>query len=151
MQLTNETILHASRLEAIRQGDVTILLDPAGPNWAGADEAGRAILEQFDGRRTLGDIIRAYAAKTSYEPAKAWHHVNTIARDALRQGLLSPEPVVRSPYAGRAAHLTRRALTELWLHTNNSCNLACRHCLVSSGPDGDKGLPTEKFLEVIAQ
>ncbi|MBI4575071.1 MAG: methyltransferase domain-containing protein, partial [Planctomycetes bacterium] len=31
------------------------------------------------------------------------------------------------------------------------CNLACTHCLVSSGPDGDPGLPTGRVLDAIAQ
>jgi len=40
-------------------------------------------------------------------------------------------------------------LRELWIHTNNSCNLSCDHCLVSSGPDGDKGLDGESLLGLI--
>lgn len=150
MILTDETVLHKPMIESSRLDGVTLLLDPAGPNWAGTDERGKHIMELVDGKRAFGEIVRIYAAETGVELAKAWHHVETIVRDALRQQILSPTPVHRAPYAGRAAHLTQRSLTELWLHTNNSCNLACSHCLVSSGPDGDKGMPTEPFLKVIA-
>jgi radical SAM protein with 4Fe4S-binding SPASM domain len=54
-------------------------------------------------------------------------------------------------YAGREAFLSDEPLTDLWIHTNNSCNLSCAHCLVSSGPDGDTGLPTKVLLDVIDQ
>jgi radical SAM protein with 4Fe4S-binding SPASM domain len=151
MTLTDTTVLHKPALESTRLDGLAILLDPAGPNWGGTDERGKRILELFDGRRTLGEVIRVYSAETGFELEKARHHVETITRDALRQALLSPEPIRRVPYAGRSGHLSRRSLSELWIHTNNSCNLTCSHCLVSSGPDGDKGLPAEKFLKVIAE
>lgn len=151
MVLTDNLILHAPSVETMGLDGVIILLDPAGPNWAGTDEMGSRILALFDGKRTFGEVVRAYAAATGYELTKAWHHVETLTQDALRQQLLSTSPIARTPYPGRSAYLTRRTLSELWLHTNNSCNLACSHCLVSSGPDGDKGLPTEQFLRVIAE
>ncbi|MBI3995519.1 MAG: radical SAM protein, partial [Nitrospirae bacterium] len=151
MILTDETVLHKPTLERSRINGVTILLDPTGPNWAGTNETGSRILALFDGKRTFGEVVRAYAAETGYEPAKSWQHVETITQDALRQQLLSTLPIARRAYPGRSAYLTSRTLSELWLHTNNSCNLACSHCLVSSGPEGDKGLSTEQFQKVLAE
>ena len=69
-------------------------------------------------------------------------------REAERRGFASPEPRLPAPYRGRARHLAPR-LRELWLHTNNSCNLACDHCLVSSGPGGDPGLDTDALFALI--
>jgi MoaA/NifB/PqqE/SkfB family radical SAM enzyme/SAM-dependent methyltransferase len=40
-------------------------------------------------------------------------------------------------------------LRELWLHTNNSCNLACTHCLVSSGPGETPGLAPQQLRRVV--
>ncbi len=148
--LTHETVLHAPIRETLTLDGVTVLLDPAGPNWIGTDERGRRILDLFDGTRTFGQVVRAYAAEAKLDFTAAWQHVDTLARDAIRRGMLADRPIAREPYRGRASHLGPRRLTELWLHTNNSCNLACSHCLVSSGPDGDKGLPTDELLRVIA-
>ena len=75
--------------------------------------------------------------------------METIARDALRQNFLTEEPRTVGTYEGRSAHLANTTLAELWIHTNNSCNLTCSHCLVNSGPDGDKGLPTDVLLTLI--
>ncbi|MEW6681811.1 MAG: methyltransferase domain-containing protein [Nitrospirota bacterium] len=148
--LTHETVLHVPIRETMTLDGVTVLLDPAGPNWIGTDERGRRILDLFDGTRTFGQVVRAYAAEAKLDFAAAWQHVDTLARDAIRRGMLAHQPIAREPYRGRASHLGPRRLTELWLHTNNSCNLACSHCLVSSGPDGDKGLPTDALLRVTA-
>ncbi|MFZ5863931.1 MAG: methyltransferase domain-containing protein [Nitrospirota bacterium] len=150
MNLTHEMVLHAPPRETLTQNGVRVLLDPAGPNWIGTDERGRRILDLFDGAHTFGQVVRAYAAEAKLDVVAAWQHVDTLARDAIRRGMLTDRPITRPPYLGRAAHLGPRRLTELWLHTNNSCNLACSHCLVSSGPDGDKGLPTDVLLRVIA-
>ncbi len=150
MNLTHDIVLHAPLRETLALDGVTVLIDPAGPNWVGTDERGQRILELFDGARTFGQVVRAYAAEAKLEFAAAWQHVDTLARDAIRRGMLADVPIVHPPYRGRASHLGPRRLTELWLHTNNSCNLACSHCLVSSGPDGDRGLPTERLLAVIA-
>src|SRR3989338_1773763 len=150
MNLTHDTVLHAPPREPLALDGVTVLVDPAGPNWVGTDERGRRILELFDGARTFDQVVRAYGAEAKVEFAAAWQHVDTLARDAVRRGMLADTPIVRPPYRGRASYLGSRRLTELWLHTNNSCNLACSHCLVSSGPDGDRGLPTHTLLKVIA-
>jgi len=150
MNLTHDTVLYAPLSETLALDGVTVLVDPAGPNWIGTDGRGRRILDLFDGSRTFGQVVRAYAAEAKLDGAAAWQHIDTLARDAVRRGMLADAPMVRPPYRGRASHLGSRRLTELWLHTNNSCNLACSHCLVSSGPDGDRGLPTHTLLKVIA-
>jgi len=149
--MDHTTVLYAPAHEVFREAGRVVLVDPARPNWVATDEVGARILALFDGKRTIAETTATYALATGLEWAKAWQHVDTLARDALRQRFLSETPAVPDAYAGRAAALTQRVLAELWIHTNNSCNLACRHCLVSSGPDGDRGLPTATLLDVIAQ
>ena len=138
-------------LETIDFGASKVLLDPQAPNWVATGEAGEKILRLFDGERSFDRVVRAYAAETGLETVKAWQHVETIARDALRQGFLHEEEVEPQPYEGREAFLQSEELSDLWIHTNNSCNLECRHCLVSSGPGGDRGLPTSTLLEIVGQ
>jgi radical SAM protein with 4Fe4S-binding SPASM domain len=151
MILTDDLILHAPFVEATQHDGMTLLIDPAGPNWAGTDAMGARILTLFNGKRKFGEVVRSYADETGFAFPKAWQHVETLTQDALRQQLLFTASIARAPYPGRTAYLTSHTLSELWIHTNNSCNLSCSHCLVSSGPDGDKGLSTEQFLRVIAE
>lgn len=51
-------------------------------------------------------------------------------------------------YRGRAEVLAAGALSELWLHVTNRCNLTCRHCLFASAPDDAAELPAERILEL---
>jgi len=153
MQIENHTVLHkTSNFHRLRDNGTVVVVDPAAPNWMATDERGDAIMARFDGSRSIAAVVREYVAERRLEWVKAWQHVETIARDALRQGLLAaaaPAPV--EPYQGRERFVAARDLEEIWIHTNNSCNLSCDHCLVSSGPDGDPGLATHEVLEIMRQ
>ena len=151
--ISSQSVLHPHYpgLEKINFNGTVVLIDPQGPNWVATDETGAGILRLFDGNRSVNQVVHAYAANTGFEPAKSWQHVETIARDALRHKFLVRSPMNLPSYDGREEYLKSGKLTELWIHTNNSCNLTCGHCLVSSGPDGDKGLSTSLLQDIITQ
>ena len=151
MNLTFETILHKAKSVAIQENGTTILLDPEKPNWLATDGQGESILNKFNGNRTFGQIVKEYGDEARFEWAKAWQHVETITRDALRQKFLTALEPEYVKYSGRHSVLKPDVLAELWIHTNNLCNLSCSHCLVSSGPDGDPGLPTEIIKNIITE
>lgn len=144
----NRAHWHAPPHVVLERDGLFVLLDPEAPNWIATDPRGARILSWLDGRSTLDDVAARYARDFAVEPAKAWLHTNRLVREAERRGFASPQPFVAAAYPGRSRYLTPR-LRELWLHTNNSCNLACEHCLVSSGPDGDRGLDGSRVLALI--
>ncbi len=133
-----QTVLFAPALARHQRNGTRVLIDAERPHWVATDARGERLLSLFDGRRRLDDIVGRYSASCGREPDKAWMHVHSFALDALREGLLRRDPPAHRPYAGRAASLELEQLRELWVHANNSCNLSCAHCLVSSGPDGDR-------------
>lgn len=152
MRLEDGTILYkAAPFHHLRENGSVVLVDPVAPNWLATDGRGEAILERFDGQRSFGNVVKEYAGESDIEWAKARQHVETIARDALRQGLLKTEMPETRPYEGRESYLEGGDLKEIWIHTNNTCNLTCSHCLVSSGPDGIQGLDTKDILDIIEQ
>jgi MoaA/NifB/PqqE/SkfB family radical SAM enzyme/SAM-dependent methyltransferase len=112
------------------------------------DERGAEILRQIDGR-TFGELVASYGNPRSLEAGKAWLHVHDFLQAGLRAGFLGTEPFSRAAYEGRSRYAKPEGLKELWLHTNNSCNLACSHCLVSSGPDGTQGLSAAALGRVV--
>jgi radical SAM protein with 4Fe4S-binding SPASM domain len=146
--VTERTPWHTPPHVALERNGIVVLVDPDAPNWIATDARGARILSGLDGRTTLEEATARYARESGVELAKAWLHVNRLVREAQRHRFASPEPVVAAPYPGRARYLSAR-LRELWIHTNNSCNLACEHCLVGSGPDGDRGMETERLLALI--
>ena len=52
-----------------------------------------------------------------------------------------------SPYLGRYANLETDRLSELWLHITNRCDLSCRHCLFTSGPQEGHELSYETIVQ----
>jgi radical SAM protein with 4Fe4S-binding SPASM domain len=145
---TERTAWYAPRHVVRERDGLVVLLDPETPNWISTDARGARILSWLDGLSTLEDVAVRYAREFAVESAKAWLHVDRFLREAARRGFASSEPFSVSPYPGRARYLEPR-LRELWLHTNNSCNLACEHCLVSSGPGGDRGMGPERLLPLV--
>ena len=128
-----------------------LALDPVQPNWIVTDDRGVRLLALFDGKTPLREVAVVYAADAGLDVARAWLHVETFARDALRHGFLSRDGAVPAPYLGRSVYLETDRLAELWLHVNDFCNLTCAHCLVSSGPERSPGLPTGRLSEAIDQ
>jgi MoaA/NifB/PqqE/SkfB family radical SAM enzyme/SAM-dependent methyltransferase len=140
MSFAEGTVLHAPPLTYLERDRLHLAIDPEGPNWLATDARGERLLRLVDGRRTAGEIVGEYARSTGVDLGKAWIHAHAFLAAARRQGIVSHSPVHRSPYAGRLAEAPPAGLRELWLHTTNSCNLTCTHCLVSSHPQGERGL-----------
>jgi radical SAM protein with 4Fe4S-binding SPASM domain len=149
MELGEKTILHAPPYSQIDLNGLFVLIDPEGPNWISTDSRGARIISYIDGKKTFNDIVKLYASEFNFDTAKAWAHIDSFVKDTLREKFTSLKPYVRAPYAGRSDYLRADHLSELWLHTNNSCNLQCTHCLVSSAPWEDKGMPTEEIKRII--
>ena len=151
MILNDSTLLRAREFSLMQVPCGVVALDPTNPNWLATDTRGAGLLAKFDGRTPLVEIVKDYASQTGLDPTRAWLQVETFARDALRQGFLSTDQVVPAPYLGRQAYLDVEQLHEFWVHVNDFCNLACEHCLVSSGPTRDQGLDTVRITDTIDQ
>ena len=149
MSLGHCTVLHAPALRAWSSDGLHFFIDADAPNWIATDARGAWCLRQIDGRRTLGDLVASYAATHRVEAGKAWLHVHDLVAEAIRCRVIDTQPIACLPYAGRAAYLRTERLREFWLHTNNSCNLTCHHCLVSSSPSGERGLPLAQLQRVV--
>ena len=150
--LAERTPLYLPDLSFFKDDGLTYAVDGAAPNWIVVEPAGRALLEaimQGAGTVTFGALVARYAAERQLEAGKAWVHVHDFLRALDRAGILSDQAFGRAPYPGRLALVAPRGLRELWLQINNACNLACTHCLVSSGPGKEPGLPLERLLGVV--
>ncbi len=154
-ELTARTPLAVPEIFAFEEDGITYAVDPAAPNWVAVEGAGAALLsdvaeaQRGGAARTFGAAVARYAAERRLEAGKAWLHVHDFFAALVRAGMVAEEPFARPPYPGRAALVRPTGLRELWLQINNACNLSCTHCLVSSGPGGDAGMPTGTLLGVL--
>ena len=149
MELTRTSLLHVPSLHQWTEGGLWFFVDPEGPHWVATDERGAKLLGWLSEPAAFGELVSRYANTYQLDLAKAWVHTFAFVQDLLRVGLAQETPIVREPYLGRAAYLVPERLSECWLHTNNSCNLTCTHCLVNSSPAGERGLPTAQLLQLI--
>lgn len=151
--LTEGTPLYLPDLDSFSENGLTYLIDHESPNWIVVEEDGARLIDQIGEAKgspiTFGGLVGRYVAENGIEAGKAWLHVHSFLRALDRAQMLSDEPFVRDPYTGRADYIAPEGLRELWIQINNNCNLTCSHCLVSSGPGGIKGLPTEGLKNLV--
>lgn len=124
-------------------------VDYEAPNWILTDERGAALLNLINGKNSIKKISEEYSRSFGYDANKSWLHVSHFLKKGIQHKFVSNTPVAKASYPGRSQYLQKNKLRELWIHTNNSCNLACEHCLVSSSPQGLQGLPTDTLLKVL--
>jgi len=146
----NSTLYAPYHVQMERRG-LYLLIDPETPNWIATDKRGAETLQKLRAGWTFKELVSEYAADHGMDALKAWLHVDCFLKDARRHRFVDDKPFSASSYTGRRDRLSLDALNELWLHTNNSCNLSCSHCLVNSSPQGDSGLPGDKLKQVIDQ
>ncbi len=151
MELRDKQIFHLPRIVEFEARGIHFVVDPEGPNWVASDRRGASILSMAREGLPFSSIVCRYSATMQLDTAKAWFHVQSILHAALRAKMISLTSVDRHPYAGRAAYLKPERLRELWIHTNNFCNLTCTHCLVNSSPASDRGLSTSHLRDIIDQ
>jgi MoaA/NifB/PqqE/SkfB family radical SAM enzyme/SAM-dependent methyltransferase len=152
MLLEYRTPLHLPRLSFFEDDGIHYAVDGNAPNWIAVDERGRAILNQIATdipAPTLGHVVTSYASSWGLEVGSAWVHVHDFCAALGRAGMLRTTPFEAERYPGRAALAAPEGLRELWLQVNNACNLQCTHCLVSSGPGQDRGLPAEFWTRLL--
>ncbi|OGR82713.1 MAG: hypothetical protein A2636_05385 [Elusimicrobia bacterium RIFCSPHIGHO2_01_FULL_64_10] len=151
LELKDSTVLHKPALTAWRREDIHFFLDAGSPNWIAADERGARVLDWIDGKRDLSSLARLYADEYRLDQGKAWLHVRSFVRDAMARGIVLASPSRGPAYLGRGNHLRPERLKEFWVHLTQTCNLSCGHCLVSSGPAGERGRDKDFYLRAIRE
>ncbi|MGH7569838.1 MAG: methyltransferase domain-containing protein [Gemmatimonadales bacterium] len=150
--LAERTPLYVPELHWFEDDGLTYAVDAAAPNWIVVEPTGRQLMETItrgQGPTTFSELVARHVGDRQVEPGRAWVHAHDFLRALDRAGMLSDKPFVRAPYPGRAAVVSPRGLRELWLQINNACNLSCAHCLVSSGPGKETGLPIERLRAIV--
>ena len=149
--LQDTAIVYRPECAEFERNGLYFFVDGDRPNWISTDWRGAVLLRLIDGHRTLKDVVRDYGEHVKIDPLRAWVHVRGYIQAALRSEIVSLEPIPSELYLGRASYLRPSGLNEFWVHTNNSCNLTCAHCLVSSHPGADPGPSTDHLLRVMTE
>lgn len=149
MEINDKHKFYVPDYVQIKRDSLYLLIDPETPNWIITDKRGSQIVSNIKKCKTVRNLIYDYANEFDIDQTKAWLEIDTFLRDLIRSKFISTEPVKKTDYIGRANFIHADKINELWIHTNNLCNLTCQHCLVNSSPNEDKGLPTDSIKRII--
>ncbi len=149
MEINEKSVFYAPDYYHIEQDSLHLFLDPEMPNWIITDKRGSQIIDDIKNCKNVKELMHNYANNFDMDYTRAWLEVHTLLKDLIRTEFLTSEPVKKVTYTGRADFIHADQLNELWIHTNNSCNLTCSHCLVNSSPNEDKGLSAESIKKII--
>ena len=110
ISLAERTALHVPELHVFEADGITYAVDAEAPNWIATDERGSELLRSIGQARaaqplTFGGLVASYASRHALETGKAWLHVHDFLAALGRASMLFDQPVVREPYAGRAAYV----------------------------------------------
>ena len=142
--------LHLPKMFRWQAEEIFFFLDPESPHWIATDARGARIIGWLEEGLNGEPLLHRYAQAERLPSEKAWLHLHDFTEALLRCGFAQTQPLQTKPYLGRAVYAAPGTLRELWLHTNNICNLSCTHCLVDSAPwVKDWGLPTQRILELV--
>ena len=153
MQFSNDQTIFARSLHHLENDEFCFVVDPARPNWAATNEAGALLLRALESPKSVGELVRSYesALGNGHEPSAAWDEVTAFLAAAIEAQLLALEPAGDDVYQGRSQVLKPTRLEEFWVQINDFCNLTCSHCLVSSSPEGGRGLPDKTVRDAVGQ
>ncbi|MEK7777481.1 MAG: PqqD family peptide modification chaperone, partial [Chloroflexota bacterium] len=140
-----DSILYAPRVVQQQREGVCLLIDPAAPNWVSTNGLGSQVVRRCDGRHTLGEIVESLSHELEL---KAWDIVHFI-HQAVEAGILSTSPDLAPAYRGRAEAIGPEKLEELWITTNLSCSLRCKHCLVNAGIKPPRPMTTAEIEKLV--
>ncbi|MBN1459780.1 MAG: methyltransferase domain-containing protein, partial [Armatimonadetes bacterium] len=135
------------RLHIEKRPGYFLVLDPAAPNWIATDADGAWLARQLHAGRTHDEVAYRFSKRAGISLRRALEMTGSFAGEI---GNIIPS-AHRPKYEGRHRYLRPHRLREVWLHVSDRCNLACRHCLVSSGPNGREGMDTEALLDTVRQ
>ncbi len=129
------------------RGEYRLVLAPEGPCWVAANAEGARIVSDLaaEGEIAIEPSVERIAGRNGLTRDQ----IGQIVRGCAADSACVWRPSGNGEYAGRDAYLTPTHLRELWVHINNRCNFSCRHCLVSSGPARDDGLPPDAVARLI--
>ncbi len=138
-------ILYSPRLVQQQRDGVCLLVDPDSPNWASTNHAGSTIIRRCDGHQTLGEIQTSLGRDLGLETSEIERFIDRAAE----AGMISSSPDLSPEYVGRASAISPGKLEELWINTNNSCPLRCKHCLVDGGVDPVRPLTAPEIQKLV--
>jgi radical SAM protein with 4Fe4S-binding SPASM domain len=111
---------------------VHLYLDPEYPNWISTNKVGAEVIESLT-KSHLEETVQTVSEKWGLEIEVARRHIHCFLEELKEKEFIGKGQNEKKKYPGRSSVVECGQLKELWIYTNTSCNLRCKHCFVSAG------------------
>jgi radical SAM protein with 4Fe4S-binding SPASM domain len=148
----SDDLLYCPNYVLKEKDGIYLFIDPESPNWISVNRTGAEIIKMCDGKNRLRDIQKAVAERYGIGDGKAEDIYKEVAEFVNAAGTIefvSDRAFARPQYTGRDKVATPERLEELWIYVTLSCNLRCKHCLVSAGKSLEGELSKEEIIRLV--
>lgn len=146
-----ESIFYSPQYVQQKRERTYLLIDPLMPNWISTNKVGSEIVRMCDGRHTLDEIAGSISGRYGISLKEANKNCQVFFRGLQEKGFVSETPALKPSYPGRSQTIAPGKLGELWIYTNNDCNLNCLHCLVSAGKQKTSSMSATQIKNLVDQ
>ena len=128
-----------------RRGEAHLLVWGELAQWMVVDGELLALLEQFDGKRTLKQVLRRHAKKQRRPAGQVQREAGPIVSDLLDKGVLHD--------GGEAPALAPEPLSiaNVTVNLTNHCNLRCSWCYNDERRGGPQAMPAGALMDALEQ
>ena len=139
--------LYTPKFREENNGDLKILIDTDNANWIALNEFGARVLSGINGRtydELFGELGEGFENKERIDK-----RLRSFLLKCGKRGFLSNVEAIEKKYEGRKNLLGIKSLHEMWIITNFSCNLRCKHCYTISRVRGETDMLAAKEIKNI--
>jgi len=143
-----DDILYCPDYVSKEKDGIYLFIDPESPNWISVNNTGAEVIKLCDGKRTLKEIQRVFSERYRDEEG-IYKEVAEFVNAVGTVGFISDREFRGPSYPGREAVAMPDRLKELWIYVTLSCNLRCKHCLVSAGSSLKGELTRDEIIRIV--
>jgi radical SAM protein with 4Fe4S-binding SPASM domain len=140
--------IQMKELVHLKKKGVHLYIDPTSPNWISTNMSGSEVVENLK-HSSLEDAALKLSMREGIDFPDALRDCKVFSEELIEKGLLIGKLGHNPRYPGRSKVIECGQLQELWIYTNNSCNLRCKHCFISAGEINKDEMSTDQIKALV--
>jgi radical SAM protein with 4Fe4S-binding SPASM domain len=140
--------LYLEEVVHLEKDRIHLYLDPESPNWISTNRTGAEVIENLK-MSSVEETVQSICMKWGLEKEDIREHILRFLEELREKEFIGKNPNEEKRYPGRSKVVECGQLKELWIYTNTSCNLRCKHCFVSAGEARKGELSTAEIKALV--
>ncbi len=131
-----EQKLYTPKLRVEKEGELRVVIDPDNARWISVNDFGARMLAAANDR-TFAELAREFS-KDVKDKDRFESRLKKYLHKCAKRGFLTNTQPSGNVYRGRAGQIGIKRLHEMWILTNFTCNLRCKHCYTMDRVNKDR-------------